>query len=224
MNRLLIVCLLPLTLLGQSVDVYDFTLVVKVPRIYDNEQSLGQRKWQTQKIVGQLLVDYGVDEDAPRITFKNCYNKTHKVNGKNVTYLCEQGYDEVIRRWVVMGNNRTGSFRNGSCFFFADFEPSYNVGDDEPDNSLLLYFGGYGTLKKIKSGSTPCSASSCAGDAWKVTKWFGYCVGTMGCGCHAYGHTSPTRVLGFCGPVCDWVTDVAAIPKGHWKAVYRYSY
>lgn len=201
----------------QTTDVYDFKMRVKVPRIYDNTQSLGKRKWQTQYIYGQMLVDYNTDDIAPIVTFKNCYNKTHKINGKNVTYLCEQGYDEVVRRWVVMGNNKTGSFKDGSCFFYADFEPSYNIGDDEPDNSLLLYFGGYGTLQKVSS--SPCAGTSC-----KVKRWSGYCVGTMGCGCRAYGHTSPTRVLGFYGPVCDWVSDVAAIPMGQWHAAYRYSY
>ena len=200
-----------------TTDVYDFRMRVRVPRIYNNTTSQGQRKWQTQYIYGQMLVDYNTDDIAPIVTFKNCYNKTHKINGKNVTYLCEQGYDEVVRRWVVMGNNKTGSFKNGSCFFYADFEPSYNIGYDEPDNSLLLYFGGYGNLQKV-------SSSPCSGAVYKVRRWSGYCVGTMGCGCRAYGHTSPTRVLGLCGPVCDWVSDVAAIPMGQWYATYRYSY
>lgn len=206
------------TLVGaQTTDVYDFKMKVRVPRIYDNTTSQGQRKWQTQYIYGQMLVNYDTDELAPRITFKNCINRTHMINGKYVSYLCEEGYDEVIRRWVVMGNNKTGSFKNGSCFFFADFDPSYNIGDDEPDNSLLLYFGGYGILQKVRS--SPCSCTT-----YKVTSWKGYCVGTMGCGCRAYGHKSPTRVLGFYGPVCDFVTDVAAIPMGQWHAKYRYSY
>lgn len=207
-----------------SVDVYDFKMRLKVPRIYDNMTSQGSRKWQTQVIYGQMLVNYNTDDIAPIITFKNCVNKTHVIDGKHVSYLCEEGFDEVVRRWVVMGSNKTGSFKNGSCFFYADFEPSYNIGDDEPDNSLLLYFGGYGTLAKVKSACGPCSDCPCDGQVWKVKKWRGYCVGHMGCGCRAYGHTSPTRVLGFCGPVCDWVSDVAAIPMGQWYATYRYSY
>lgn len=202
-----------------TVDVYKFKMKVKVPRIYDNTQSLGQRKWQSQTIVGEMHVDYNTDDIAPVIRFTNCVNRTHKIDGKNVTYLCEQGYDDVVRRWVVMGNNKTGAFRNGSCFFYADFEPSYNIGDDEPDNSLLLYFGGYGTLAKVRKNC--CDCGECA---LKVKRWRGYCVGTIGCGCRAYGHTSPTRVLGFCGPVCDWVSDVAAIPIGKWVATYSHSY
>lgn len=213
---LLVAVLIPLCLLGQSVDVYDFRMRVKVPRIYNNTQSRGERKWQTQIISGEMHVDYDTDGLAPVITFKNCVNQTHVIDGKHVTYLCEQGYDEVIRRWVVMGSNRTGTFRNGSCFFYADFEPSYNIGDDEPDNALLLYFGGYGSLVRVRIG---CGLYAC-----KVRQWRGYCVGTMGCGCRAYGHTSPTRVLGFCGVLCSYVVDVAAIPMGQWYATYRYSY
>lgn len=230
MKRLFVFSLLAFSaigfLFGQSVDVYEFRMKVRVPRIYNNTQSLGERKWQTQIIHGQMLVDYNTNELAPIITFKNCVNKTHKIDGKNVTYLCEQGYDEVVRRWVVMGNNRTGSFKNGSCYFFADFEPSYNIGEDEPDNSLLLHFGGYGTLEKIKNPINPCIDYECGTTEaiWKVRKWRGYCVGTMGCGCRAYGHKSPTRVLGFCGPLCNYVVDVAAIPMGQWYAIYRYSY
>lgn len=207
-----------------DVDVYDFKMRIKVPRIYDNAQSKGERRWQTQLICGEMHVDYDTNELAPVVTFKNCINRSHVIDGKPVTYLCEQGYDEVIRRWVVMGSNRTGLFRDGSCFFFADFEPSYNVGDDEPDNSLLLYFGGYGTLQKVQINGCPCLARTCGPYAQKVKRWSGYCVGTMGCGCRAYGHVSPTRVLGFCGVLCGYVTDVAAIPKGQWYAIYRYSY
>lgn len=200
-----------------TTDVYDFKMRVKVPRIYDNTESKGQRKWQTQVIYGQMLVDYDTDDEALRITFKDCINKTHKIDGKRVTYMCEKGYEDVTRRWVVMGSNKTGLFKCGSCFFFACFDPSYNIGDDEPDNSLLLYFGGYGALQKVNS-------SACSGTVYKVRRWSGYCVGTMGCGCRAYGHTSPTRILRFYGPVLSYVTDVAAIPKGQWYATYRYSY
>lgn len=209
---------------AQSVDVYDFRMRIRVPRIYDNTQSRGERKWQTQIVQGEMHVDYDTNELAPVITFRNCVNRSHSIDGAPVTYLCEHGYDEVIRRWVVMGNNRTGSFTNGSCFFYADFEPSYNIGEDEPDNALLLYFGGYGTLSRVKTDCRPCSDCTCGPYAWKVKKWRGYCVGTMGCGCRAYGHTSPTRVLGFCGVLCDYVVDVAAIPMGKWYASYRYSY
>lgn len=214
----LVVCILVscVSLANNSTDVYKFRMRVRVPRIYDNTTSMGQRKWQSQLIVGEMHVDYSIDDISPIITFTNCYNKTHKIDGKNVTYLCENGYDDVVIRWVVMGSNKTGLFKNGSCFFYADFEPSYNIGEDEPDNSLLLYFGGYGTLQKV--------TNKIIGNTNKVKRWRGYCVGTMGCGCTAYGHISPTRVLGFFGPLCDFVTDVASIPIGHWTATYSHSY
>ena len=61
-------------LFGQTVDVYDFKMRVKVPRIYDNMTSKGSRKWQTQIIYGQMLVNYNTDDIAPIITFKNCVN------------------------------------------------------------------------------------------------------------------------------------------------------
>ena len=200
---------------GQTTDVYDFKMLIQVPRIYDNTHSLGQRKWQAQLICGQMLVNYDTCSLAPRITFVNCVNRSHKIGNKYVTYLCEEGCEETERRWVVMGNNYTRTFTQGSCYFHAEFNPSYNVGDDEPDNTLLLDFGGRGTLQPVRLAK---------GYALKVRRWTGFCVGMMGCGCRAYGHISPTRALGFCGPVLDEVVDVAAIPMGKWVAVYRCSY
>ena len=44
----------------------------------------------------------------------------------------------------------------------------------------------------------------------------GYAAGTIGCGCMAYGHVSPTRMLGFWGAT-DIVDDVAAV-HGTWTA------
>lgn len=198
-----------------AVDVYDFKMLLQVPRIYDNTQSLGQRKWQVQLVCGQMLVDYDTCDPVPRITFANCVNRTHKVNGRYVTYLCEEGYDERECRWVAMGDNRTRVFQFGSCYFHATFNPSYNVGDDEPDNTLVLDFGGRGNVQRIMTAH---------GVVGKVLQWQGFCVGQMGCGCRAYGHVSPTRVLGFYGPLLDQVVDIAAIPMGKWVARYRCSY
>ena len=43
----------------------------------------------------------------------------------------------------------------------------------------------------------------------------GKVAGTLGCGCTAYGHVSPTRKIGYWGPTDD-VDDVAAV-DGTWS-------
>ena len=46
----------------------------------------------------------------------------------------------------------------------------------------------------------------------------GNVAGTLGCGCMAYGHKSPTRKITFYGPG-DEVDDVAAV-FGNWHLTY----
>lgn len=47
----------------------------------------------------------------------------------------------------------------------------------------------------------------------------GFAAGTLGCGCKAYGHVSPTRQAGWNGAT-DKVDDVAAV-SGQWIAVWK---
>lgn len=72
--------------------VYKLTMYIKVPRVYDNYQSLGYRKMQSPKIVGYVAVDkdlaaqqedddedIGYSEGELVITARDFVNKTHKV-------------------------------------------------------------------------------------------------------------------------------------------------
>lgn len=98
----------------------------------------------------------------------------------------------------MIGNNKTNVFKTASiCFDFAA-EPSYNIGEFDEDTSLYITLAGKGTIDA--NGA--------------IKKAQGYAAGTLGCGCRAYGHTSPTRELGYNGAT-DNVTDVASV-YGTW--------
>ena len=151
--------------------VYKITMNLKVPRVYDNTQSLGYRKPQRQSIVGYVMVDKSADpgQYEPLISFFDMENRTHKIGGKRVTYM-DSYADEVM--WRYIGNNRTGIFRNTLVKFRMDMNPSYNIGEDEPDNTLIVTLSGFGSSER---------------------SIFGGVTGQIGCGCMAYGHISPTR-------------------------------
>ena len=78
-------------------------------------------------------------------------------------------------------------------------EPSYNIGEIDEDTSLYIMMSGKGNI----------NASG------KILAASGYASGTMGCGCNAYGHKSPTRKIGKYGAT-DFVDDVASV-YGHWR-------
>ena len=167
----LAMCLVPGEAMADAA-VYRLTLALRVPRVYDNTQSLGYRKMQSQKIVGYLGIFMDNDDEyarEPRILACQFINHTHKVAGQRVTYGdIEPG--KVM--WRYIGNNRTRVFRNTLIRLEIDLNPSYNIGADEPDNTLIVTLSGYGTTDKAIRG---------------------YVTGQMGCGCMAYGHVSPTR-------------------------------
>ena len=190
----------------EVVDTYDLTMSLKVPRIYDNMKSLGYRKDQRQTIKGQLKIIYKDDAYRPIIVITNLVNRTHKVNGNCITYsvIVDDG-NFVFPRFNYIGNNKTGKFKTAKIVFYIDANPSYNVGLDEPDNTLLLLLSGTG-ISKTKSG------------VQYVKKISGYATGTLGCGCTAYGHISPTRVVGAYGPT-DMVADIATV-EGRWSAKF----
>ena len=192
-----------------SIDQYEIKIVAKVPRIYDNTQSLGYRKYQNQRITGDFYVYY-YDDGSKQFICTNMVNLTHKINGSNVTYTCTiDNYGEyVYPRWNAIGNNKTGKFNVSSVAFYMDMEPSYNVGEDEPDNSLLLTFSGYGTMATKKIYWFGYNKNYITYQVNRITS--GYATGTMGCGCRAYGHKSPTRIIDECGP-SDSVDDVASV-------------
>jgi hypothetical protein len=198
------------------IDEYDFTMSLKVPRVYNNTQSLGYRKDQKQKIKGTLKIIYKEDELRPTLEITNLVNITHKINDKNITYqtTVDNEGEIVYPRFNYIGNNKTGKFNKAKIIFYFDANPSYNIGEDEPDNSLLVTLSGTGNTKIIKQCNTKIQI---------VNIISGFVTGTLGCGCSAYGHVSPTRIVGPYGPICDAVDDVCAI-VGEWKAKFKQRY
>lgn len=172
--------LIGLPLAGHSETlVYKVTMHLHVPRVYNNTQSLGYRKPQRQVIIGYVSVDKDMaaqpDEEGnvsgePEIYAYSFYNRTHKVAGSQVTYADQSLADDVM--WRYIGNNKTGVFKRTCIKFSLDLNPSYNIGADEPDNTLVIQLSGIGKSEKLIRGSV---------------------TGQIGCGCFAYGHVSPTR-------------------------------
>lgn len=193
-----------------NVDTYTFTMKVAVPRIYDNLQSQGSRKYNTQTIKGSMLICYTKDYE-PIIIIQNLVNKSQRLsNGMSISYKCNTQLLETFpNRVYLIGNNKTGKFHTASVGFFLDAEPSYNKGTDDPDNSLLIVLSGKGITKKVSTGR-------------RINKIIGRLAGTLGCGCMAYGHTSPTRVAGWRGNTNE-VRDPASV-YGTWNAKFKSSY
>jgi len=208
-NIILIMLISSLSCYADVVDVYELTMSLHVPRVYDNTTSQGYRKYQTQRIKGYLYATYD-DDDNVTLRIDSCYNKTHKVAGSYVKYQVTVDNDGTILypRWTYIGSNKTGIFKTPSVAFYIDCFPSYAKGADEPDNSLLLTLAGTGITKKVKK----------TGGIY-ISKLKGTASGILGCGCMAYGHVSPTRQIGFCGPRDKEVRDVCAV-FGTWSAKY----
>ena len=97
-----------------------------------------------------------------------------------------------------MGNNKTKKFKTASMCFSIMAEPNYNIGAFDEDTSLFVTLAGKGTIRNGKIQSAK-----------------GYVAGTLGCGCYAYGHKSPTRIIKQHG-VSDNVTDIASV-HGTWQ-------
>ncbi len=162
---------------------YAVTMTLYVPRVYDNAASLGRRVYKHQRIVGTAVVSRVEGEIEPNVSF-SLVNKSHKVNGKSVDYDCEV----LLARWHVVGDNRTDVFRRASVEIEMEAVPSYIRDADfstlSEDDTLVLTLAGSGNKRHLS----------------------GAVAGTMGCGCHAFGHVSPTRSL------FSWdVVDVAAV-------------
>ena len=178
--------------LAQIVDQYDLTMRLYVPRVYDNMQSLGYRRYQLQTLKGKLLLIY-TDDGETVVKVKDLENRTHKVNGKRVTYECYENFNDNNGVLVVgVGSNKTLKFNQGGVKFSFTADPSYNIGGVEEDNTLMLWLSGHGSLrngilKSIKGSVT----------------------GQIGCSCYAYGHISPTRK--YFGYLTDIVLDIAPV-------------
>lgn len=173
MKKLVIFGLSLMALASASADIiaYKVKMRLRVPRVYRNTTSMGYRKVQRQKVTGYVYVDKNDLEDGePRVWATGFLNETHKVGGQNVSYKAL--VTDVM--WRYIGNNRTGVFKHPNVKIGLDLDPSYNIGADEPDNTLLITLSGYGVSDRHVRGSV---------------------TGQIGCGCSAYGHISPTRTV-----------------------------
>ena len=199
---------------GSITDVYDLRMSVKVPRIYNNTESLGYRKYQAQRIVGELWLVYKDNHTRPTILVTNLVNKTHKMsNGRYVSYRVNVDNEgtQVYPRINLIGNNKTDVFKTPSVIFYLDAEPSYNLGDDTEDNSLLVTLAGTGsTSTSIEKGNRV------------ISKLTGNLAGTLGCGCTAYGHISPTRVAGPYLYLVNDYTFATILPSAFWSHYVSY--
>lgn len=139
------------------------------------------------------------------VQFTNMVNKTHRLSsGALLTYPNARLDTLIYPRFNAIGSNRTGKFDVASVCFYLAAEPSYNVGEFDEDNALYVVLSGRG---KFHSGKKYLKSVS------------GKAAGTLGCGCMAYGHKSPTRRIGYWGPT-DEVDDVAAV-DGTWSVKFN---
>lgn len=150
-----IVTMFSVCCLGASV-VYDLTMTLHVPRVYDNWQSTGYRRYQRQKLVGTVVAS----EDGTTVTLEN---KTHKVSGVRVTYECSVNQSE----FHLIGNNRTGVFNRPAVTLgieaLPSYVPTYKPTDDE---TLVIVLSGSGTNKRIKGNVAGTLGCGCA--------WYGH--------------------------------------------------
>lgn len=194
------------------VDWYRIKMAVYVPRVYDNTNSTGYRKYQRQTFSGYLAISYDAEcneEVRPTVSVCSLENLTHKIGGKRIAYECTVDDGCVASRVNYIGNNGRNKFTTPTIVFYMDAEPNYNVGGDDEDNSLLITLAGHGSSTSKRFNGYKCM----------IPKSFkGTVSGTLGCGCKAYGHTSPTRVACATG-ASNLVDDVAPV-HGTWSAYF----
>lgn len=199
----------------EIVDVYTLQISLRVPQVVDNNQSLGKRVYKTQKITGRIIVKYDSETSAAEsLELDQLVNKSFKVGGQYVKYkyLENSSIFGIPQIWNAIGSNKTLIFNKSSVCFYAELEPSYALSEANNDNSLILVFSGGGSMSTKNMGD---------GTKYKFpTSISGYVTGTQGCGCHDYGHLSPTRVLGAYGATSQAV-DIASV-WGIWKAKFSY--
>ena len=191
----------------EYVDYYSFKMRLNIPRIYNNTESLGYRKYQAQTVTGEALFLYGHDGKLLDVQFTNMVNQTYTLsNGKKLTYPRTVLDTLIWPRFNAIGSNKTDKFNTASINFYLAAEPSYNIGEFDEDNALYIMLAGKGKFHSSKKYLKNAS---------------GYVAGSLGCGCMAYGHVSPTRKIEYYGPG-DTVDDVAAV-FGRWQLTYNRS-
>lgn len=190
-----------------AMDTYGLTLSLKVPQVLSNTTSQGYRKYQNQKIKGNMNIIW-MSDDSFRIEFDNLVNKTFYVSGGKVTYQGIVDREVVYTRFNWIGSNLTDSFKTPCLGFYLELEPSYSKGGNTEDNSFFLMLAGKG--RSIYKKKYQCRIAKSI---------LGYAAGTQGCGCTAYGHKSPTRVASIDGPT-ETPDDV--VPTfGRWTAKWE---
>ena len=195
-------------------DVYTLRMNIQTPRIYDNMTSQGYRKYTLDVLEGDLRITYPLDEsERATVEVVNLVNKRYRVGGKNVTYITYVD-ESIIPRVNVIGDNKKSEFKVPSIVFALECDPSYNIGEVEEDNTLYITLGGKGSTRMATSGR--------GRRVQVINRMSGNLAGSLGCGCKAYGHVSPTRVNGAYGPIKTRVDDVAAV-YGTWTARLRTS-
>ena len=201
-------------------DKYSLTMSLQVPRVYNNTESTGYRRIQTQKITGDMFIEYFTN-NTYQISVSNLVNHTHKINGEYVTYECEVDNEGYIwgPQLGYIGNNKTDTFKTPFMFFYMECMPSY-VSLDEPDSTLVISLSGVGS-SMLKSVYTYNEKGRKVLDyKYRYISYIsGNVAGTLGCGCTEYGHKSPTRVAGPFGPT-DEAVDISVV-KGTWKIKYK---
>ena len=192
-----VLALISMVCFSYVTDSYEFKATLRVPRIYDNYYSLGYRRYQSQSIRGVVDVRYSDGEILPEISFRDFYNKTHKVGGVSVRYDVVVNDEKSYHRLNYIGDNKSGKFKTPTFNAFIEAYPSYAIGEPKEDNSLYLMLSGMGVSKVVGN--------------YRVARTIkGKVSGTIGCSCSDYGHLSPTRVAGPCG-ASEYVDDVSSV-------------
>lgn len=190
-----------------AVDKYNFKMTLQVPQVFDNTASQGYRAYRPQKVSGPMYISW-LEDGSFVVQFGRLENSNFKVGGANVTYTALEQKDVVYSRFVYIGSNKTDTFTKPCLCFYAQFEPSYAIGEPKEDNSFSLMFAG--------KGRSAYKRGICARVATRLS---GYAAGMQGCGCADYGHKSPTRNAGVSGPT-KLVNDVVAC-YGSWRATWE---
>ena len=187
-----------------EIDKYTITFILRVPQVKDNTTSNGYRKYQNQKIKGNMYVKW-MSDGTYQLDFGNLENYTFKVGGARVSYKGYEDRNVIYTRYNYIGSNRTNKFKTPCICFYLGLEPSYAKSSINEDNSFYIMVAGSGNSRvDNKFGYRFAKNLS------------GYVSGTQGCGCRDYSHKSPTRSAGIDGPT-EIADDVVAT-YGRWKA------
>lgn len=183
----------------QYTDVYDVKMKLNIPRVVDNTQSLGYRKYQAQLISGQMFMTYG-DYGVEKVCFSKFINYTHKVNDIYVTYQVVMDEDS-LHNFSWCGDNSKQEFFAPNFNMTIEMTPSYKKGSEMLDDIYLSIACTHSIVKTDMHND----------DYVHIVYYMkGYCTGQIGCNCTAWGHISPTRIWGWCGPTYI-TTDIASI-------------